>query len=101
MKKTIQFAVIIILAFLILISVLTYGLLYFNQFHKNLRAITDSEKQVVMEVLNNNGIPEGYDIIFGKVYLARDKEIAQVTIIEGKSKKDYFIDLTQREMVKK
>ena len=100
MKKSLQIIIIILGAILFLAGVLIYGLLYFNPLHENLRPITDSEKDIVISVLNDSSIPQGYEIKFGKVFSAKDKEIAQISILRDNSKEDYFIDLRGREIIK-
>lgn len=101
MKKSLLFAVLIFIGIILLATTLIYHIVYFKNFNEKVRPISDSEKIIIIEVLKNNSIPSDDRIKFGNVFIARDKEIAQIELTSGESKKDYFIDLRERKLVKK
>lgn len=101
MKKTPVLDIVLIIVLIILIVTLLFHLLYFNSFHKDLRPITDAEKQKVIDILNKSMNLTDYQIKFGRVYITKKTELAQIELTKNNSTKEYFIDMNKERPIKK
>lgn len=101
MKKSHILGIILLIFVLILIINFASYFIYFQSFHKNVRPITEAEKQEVMSIINQSMDIGDYEIKFGNVYSIRDRELVQIELIKGNSKKDYLVDLKDKRVIRK
>jgi hypothetical protein len=102
MKKPTLFRIIIILVAIIVILLLTtlfYRLYQVKNFQKDLRPLTYSERQQVIDILNNNFDIMGYDINIGNVYIKGNERLVQVQIKKGVLNKSYIINLENNSLI--
>jgi flagellar basal body-associated protein FliL len=101
MKKSLLIEIIILVVLLMLIVSFLFPFFYFNHFRKDVRPITEPEKQEVIKILNESMNLEDYQINFGNVFTVKDKELAQVQLIKGNSKYYYAVDLNKRRLIRR
>jgi hypothetical protein len=99
MKKLTLLRIVLLIVLFIMIVTTLLNFFYFNSFRNNIRPITEAEKQQVINVLNDSINLEDYQIKFSNVYLSKHKQLAQVELIKGNSKKYYSIDLGSGRIV--
>jgi hypothetical protein len=101
MKKSLLIEIIIVIVLLMLLVTFLFNVFYFNHFRKDVRPITDSEKQEVMKILNGSMSPEDYQITFGNVFTVKNNELAQIQLMKGNSKYYYAVDLNKRRLIRR
>ncbi len=101
MKKSLIFWIILGVLLSVLVITLIFNLIYFNNLHKSMRAITEPEKQKVIEIVNQSFNLEDYEIRFGNIYIVKDKEIAQIELIKTNSKIYYSVDLDKGKLIRR
>ena len=84
MKKSLLFWAIASVSALIIIITLIYNLNYLNKFYQQTRPATESEKQIITEILNKSMNINGYEIKIGNVYESKHASLVQVEIIKDK-----------------
>lgn len=103
MKKSSLFKIIIIIVAIIIILLITtifYRIYQIKNFQKDLRPITETEKQKIIEILNENMDIAGYEISFGNVFIKGDETLVQVQLKNGNMKKTYLINLESNSLVR-
>lgn len=101
MRKLSIFWIVLGVIIVILFVNLLFHLIYFNTIHKNIRPVSESEKQKAIEILNQSLNLNDYQVKIGNVYTPDNKELVQVELIKGNSKKRYFIDLKEGRIIKR
>jgi hypothetical protein len=101
MKRSLVFAIILGALALILIGDLIFHLIYFNNFHKNIRPVTESEKQRAIEIINKTINVDNYQLTFRNVFTPKKAEVVQVELKNNSSRLDYFVDLTNGKVWKR
>lgn len=101
MKKSSIFWIVSLVIIVLLSINLLFHLIYFNTIHKNIRPASESEKQKVIEILNKSINLENYQIKIGGVYILNNKELVQVELIKGNSKKHYLVDLKEEKIARR
>ena len=101
MKKSLFIEIIILLVLLMLIVTFLFNIFYFNNFRKEVRPITEPEKQEVMRILNKSINLNDYQVNFGNVFTVKEKNLAQVQLIRGNSKSYYAIDLNKGRLIRR
>jgi hypothetical protein len=101
MKKSQIFWIILLTVIFLLIANLLFNFIYFNNFNKHLRPISEIEKQKAMDILNKTINLEGYQIKIGNIYGPKNMDLVQIKLIKGNLKKDYIIDLKEEKIIKK
>jgi len=107
-KSTIKssiFWIVLAVIIIILFVNLLFHVFYFNAFHKDIRPASELEKQKAIEILNQSLSQSlnlsNYQIRVWNVYAPFNKELVQVDLIKGSSKKHYLIDLKEGRIVRK
>jgi len=101
MKKSLILKITVLAIAVIFVISFLFHLIYFEKFNKNIRPITDIEKQKVMEILNKSMDINEYQMVFGNVYVTKHKELAQIELIKNNSKRGYFVDIEAGKLIKK
>jgi len=101
MKKSLEFKLPFFIILFILVIAFFLNIAYFGNFHKNLKPITDAEKQKAIEILNKTITTTGYQIKFGRVYAPNHNELIQIELLNGTLKKQYLVDIKTERVVKK
>jgi len=101
MKKLSIFWIVLLVLIVLLAVNLLFHLIYFNTVNKNIRPASESEKQKAIEILNQSLNLSDYQVKAGNVYAPNNKELVQVELIKGNSKKHYLIDLRESRIIRK
>ena len=99
MKKSWIWGIILLIIAFLLIANLLFHLIYFNDFHKDLKPISEIEKQKAIDILNKSINLEGYQIKFGNVYALKNGDLVKIELIKGYSRKSYLIDLKEGRII--
>lgn len=91
-KHSILWIFLLIGVFLLIVNFL-FQIIYFDNFNKNLKPLSESEKQKVIEILNKSIELEGYQIKIGSIFAAKDQKLVHVELINGSLRKRYLVDL--------
>ena len=99
MKKSLRFWILFgVLA--ILVITLLFNLFYLNNFHRNLKPISEIDRAKAIEILNNSVNVEGYPVKVANVYSVQNRNLVQVQLIINNSKKSYLIDLKEGKVLR-
>jgi hypothetical protein len=101
MKKYSIFKIFLLAIFLLLIINFLYHFIYLGNFHKHIAPITDAEKQKTLEILNKSIDLDSYQIKIGNVYTGQNRNLIQVELVNGTSKKYYLVDLKDGKVIKR
>jgi len=101
MKKSLFIEIIILVVLIALIASFLFHIFYFNNFRKDIRPISEPEKQDVLRILNESINLEGYEVIFGNMLTVKNHDLAQVQLVKGNSKLYYAVDLDKRRIIKR
>ena len=74
---------------------------YFNNLHKNLKPISEIEKQKAIDILNKSVNLSNYQIKVGNVYAPGKGDFVQIELIKGDLKKYYLVDLKAGKIMKR
>jgi cell division protein FtsL len=92
--------IVIVIIVILLITTLFYRIYQVKNFQKDLRPTTETEKQEIIEILNQNMNITGYEIIFGKVFTRGNEVLIQVQLKKGVLTKSYLINLENKSLVR-
>ena len=92
--------ILLVLALIIFITSLSFLLLFFRDFTKHMRDLTESEKQEITSILSQTVDLSNAKINFGQAVLEKQGELAQVEIIKDGTKKFYLVDLKTKKLVR-
>ncbi len=101
MRKSLILGIFLLIVAVIFVLNFLFHIFYFQIFQEKTRAITNSEKQEIIELFNQSMKLEDYQIKFGNIYNIRDREFAQVELTKNNSKKNYLVDLKYRKIIRK
>jgi uncharacterized membrane protein YvbJ len=101
MKKSSIFWIVLLVIIVLLSINFLFHLIYFNAIYKNIRPASESEKQKAIEILNQSLSLNDYQVKIGNVYASDNKELVQVELIKGSTKKNYLIDLGESRIIRK
>ena len=73
--------------------------IFFNTIHKNIRPASESEKNRAIEILNKSLNLNGYQVNVWNVYSTNNREIVNVDLLKGNSRKHYLIDLNEDKII--
>jgi len=99
MKKSRVIKIILISVLIILLINIIYHIFYFQNFQRNTKIVSDFEEQKILSILNKNLDITNYEIIFGRIYSGKDRELISIKIINEQEKKYYLIDLKSEEIL--
>lgn len=100
MKKYIIFGIILLIIIFLLSINFLFHVLYFSNLHKNLKPISETDKQKALEILNKSINLNEYQIKIGNVYAPKNKDFVKIELIKNNTKKYYIIDLKKERIVK-
>ena len=100
MKKSTILKIVLVVVIILIVATFFYNIRYLRNFHKHTREPTELERQEAIEIIKENLDVEVSQIKFGKVYKTKLREFIQVEIF-GEKKKEYFINLEEKTVVKK
>lgn len=98
MKKAVILWIALVVIF-ILIASLIFHLLYFNEFYKNVRHISESDKQIAIEILNKSINLKDSQIKVGNIYSMKNKDLVKIELIKNHSRRYYLIDLENKRII--
>jgi anionic cell wall polymer biosynthesis LytR-Cps2A-Psr (LCP) family protein len=101
MNKSSILKIILLIIAILLIATILYKIYQVKNFQKDLRPITEEEKQKIIEILNENMNVTSSDIIFGNVIENEHGRLVQVQVKEGNLRKSYLINLDNNSLVRK
>ena len=101
MKKPSVFKIVLFIIVIILFASFLFKLIYFDHIHKNVRPVSEQEKQRAIDILNKSVNLEGYQINVFSDYLPKTNNIVMVELTQGNLKKHYFIDLEKSRILRK
>jgi hypothetical protein len=85
----------------LLIATIFYRIYQVKSFQKDLRPLTEAEKQRVISILSENMNITGSQIIFGNVIMNARGTLVQVQVRNGSFKRSYLINLDNNNLVRK
>lgn len=100
MKRSSIIGIVIACIVLVLIISFLQSFIYFNRIHKDIKPITEAEKEKAIKILNESIDLQQSQIIFGRGYPLENRTLIQVEVIKGGSKKGYLIDLKEERVIK-
>lgn len=101
MRRSAIFWIIIFFVLVGLVLTLSFHVFYFTKFHKDFRPFSEVEKNETLKILNENFDLKNYQVRFGNVFIAKNKRLGQVELVNDLSRKRYMIDFDDRRIVKK
>jgi hypothetical protein len=101
MKRSRVFWIVAIVLFFILAGNFLFHVFYFGGFYKNVRDVTDLERDRVIDVMREEMEIDGYGVSVLDVFRFRNRELARVELVGNDSRKRYFVDLEENKIIKK
>jgi hypothetical protein len=93
--------IILLIIGILLIATIFYRIYQVKSFQKDLRPLTEAEKQRVISILSENMNITGSQIIFGNVIMNARGTLVQVQVRNGSFKRSYLINLDNNNLVRK
>jgi amino acid transporter len=100
-SKLLFLKIILLIIGILLIATIFYRIYQVKSFQKDLRPVTEAEKQKIIEILSENMNITGSQIIFGNVIMNGHGTLVQVQVKEGNFKRSYLINLDNNNLVRK
>jgi hypothetical protein len=85
----------------LLVATIFYRIYQVKSFQKDLRPVTEEEKQKIISILSANMNITGSEVIFGNVIIEGHGTLVQVEVKERNFKKSYLINLDKNSLVRK
>ena len=89
------------LILLLLLIWLLFPFFYFNNLHKDIKPISEPDRQKAIDILNKTIDLDNYQIRIGNVYSYKNTTLVQVYLRNSTSKVFYIIDLKSDKVVKR
>jgi hypothetical protein len=95
MRKKLAWKIAVGIAILAVLFTFLFHVFYFGHFHKNVRPITDAEKESVRLIIGERSS----QISFGNVYTSSGHNLVPVEVSELGRKKYYLVDITENKIL--
>jgi anionic cell wall polymer biosynthesis LytR-Cps2A-Psr (LCP) family protein len=101
MRKLSLLKIAFIIVGILLVATIFYRIYQVKSFQKDLRPVTEEEKQKIISILSANMNITGSEVIFGNVIMNAHGTLVQVEVKERNFKKSYLINLDKNSLVRK